>query len=87
MPSRYRGDMTGGGGFFAVLATTLMSAFSMLIGLQGFLNLQYLPVQLTDFIQKTAWVLGLSVPEVSLVFLASGLVWLPIGFALGRASA
>ena len=84
--SRYR-DVDGGrGGLFAILTGVLTSAFSMLIGLQGLLNLQYLPAEFTDLVQNTASFFGVSVPQASMIFLASGLVWGPLFFALGRAT-
>jgi hypothetical protein len=60
-----------------------MSAFSMMVGLQGILNLQYLPSQFTDLVQSLATALGVTVPQASMIFLASGVVWLPVGIAIG----
>ena len=77
----------GGGSAATMLAGIVSSAVPALIGLQGLLNLQYLPAQLTDLVQSIALAIGWSVPQVSAAFLAGGLTMAPFWFALGRVTA
>ena len=83
--SRHRDE--GAGSAATMLAGIFTSALPTLIGLQGLLNLQYLPVQLTNLVQNIALAVGWSVPQVSAAFLAGGLTMAPFWFALGRVTA
>ena len=67
----------------SIMVTLPASFISILIGLQGILNLPYLPQQLTDFVQSIASASGLTIPQVSEIFLASGMFWLPLGITIG----
>jgi len=84
--SRYHGD-GGGGGIVVMLTGAIGSAIPTLIGIQGLLNLQFLPAQLTGLVQDISLALGLPISQVSAAFLAGGLAWAPIWLALGRATA
>jgi hypothetical protein len=70
-----------------MLIGIVSSALPTLIRLQGLLNLQYLPAQLTDLVQNIALAVGWSVPQVSAAFLAGELTMAPFWFALGRVTA
>ena len=67
----------------SIMVTLPASFISLLIGLQGILNLPYRPQQLPDFVQSIASASGLTIPQVSEIFLASGMFWLPLGITIG----
>jgi hypothetical protein len=69
------------GGVGAVLATFVASALPLLLGVQGLLGLQSLFPQSYELLQTLSAWLNLSVPQTSLVFLAAGFFWFPIGYA------
>lgn len=82
-----RAEYVRSGGVAAALVASIGAGLSFLMGLQSLLSLQFLPSQMIEVITTLANGLGVSRPEVSIVFFASGLVWFPLGFAAGRVTA
>ena len=75
-----------GGGIGAFLVAFAASALPMLIGVQGLLGLQSILPQSYELLQTVSMWLNLSIPQTSLVFLASGFFWFPLGYAARMAT-
>jgi len=72
--SRSRASFEGGGSPAGMVAGAGITALSWLMAIQAFLNLQFLPSQMTDIIQQMVTTFNLTLPQVGMIFFTTGFV-------------